>query len=184
MPADVRWCLRCHARAYELAPRAPLHDLGVVGTPKSDVAVSRTKASATTWGLTGRIVLTAIVAYMTLNNLAPILSGGIFWLPFFLMWCAFATVILRQVWKAVPVEDAFEPPRIRLGDIWRAGFEVAPEPPPRRTTAMKVWRVVTWVVGAAAAAAFTWGPPPVQAGVLFLATLWATYAFFRGYLRL
>lgn len=185
LPGAVRWCLRCYTPAHEYAPRAPLHEAGSIAeTPKHTEVTSRTKASATTWGLAGRVAITVVIGLMTLNTLQPMLQGGFFWLPFFTIWCGLAASILRQTWKAVPVNDAFQAPKVRLGDIWRAAREEPGEPPPRRTTTMKVWRVVIWVAGAAAALVFSFGPVPARAAVLFGATLvgvvWFLYGFFSA----
>jgi hypothetical protein len=182
MPADVRWCSQCYAPAWEFTPRAPIHHPGTIaGPPRHVVPMSRTKASATTYGVAGRVALTVIIVAITLNLLSEILGGGLPLLPVLLCWGGLAVVMLRQIWKPVPVEDADEPGRIRLGDIWRAGLEEDGDPRPPRTTTMRVWRAVTWGLAGAGILGFAYGSVPVRASVLAVSVVWALVAFLRGF---
>jgi hypothetical protein len=183
MPADVRWCLRCYAPAYELAPRAPLHARGqLVDTPRHVVPTSRTKASATTFGLGGRVAWTVVVGALTLGAFGQLLGGNVAMLPVLLFWAGVAVTVLRQVWTPVPVDDAAPPSAVRLRDVWRAGLEEdAPSGPPR-TRAMWAWRGAVWTLAALAILAFAYGPVTLRAIALAATTIALLVAFLRGFL--
>lgn len=187
LPADVRWCLRCYAPATELTPRAPLHTGGVANTPRPTEVTSRTKASATTFGLAGRIAVTAVLGLVTLQNLGMMATNGIgfalIWgLTVFLGWCAFLVIALRHVWRAVPVDDAFAAPKVRAMDIWRAGTAPAEKGAPRLTNAMIVWRIVVGLTLLTSFVAFRTGSNEVKAAAMATASIVGLYAFFRGFL--
>jgi hypothetical protein len=186
LPADVRWCLRCYAPATEFAPRARLHPDGVAGTPRPTELTSRTKASATTWGPAGRIAVTVVLGLVTLQNVVMMTTNGlgfalIWGLTVFLGWTVFVVIALRQVWKAVPVDDAFVPPKFRVKDVWRAGVAPAEGDAPRLTNAMIVWRIVVGIALLAAFVAFRTGPNAVKAAVMATAAVVGLYAFIRGF---
>jgi hypothetical protein len=113
LPPDVRWCNQCSEAVREFSARAPLHDGDYVGIPRHDVHTSRWAASPTTFGPTGRLIVTA--------GVVGLLVVGLFWTgatPFglwFLAWSIVAGFVLRQTWQAVRVDVDPDGLRMRFG---------------------------------------------------------------------
>lgn len=153
-----------------------------MGLPRPTEVTSRTKASATTFGLWGRVAITVAVGLVSLYNVSMLLGGALVLLPIVVCWIGFAVVVLRQVWKAVPVDDAFAAPKVRAVDIWRAGTAPSEKDAPRLTNAMIAWRIVVGLTLLTAFVAFRTGPNEVKAAVMATASIVGLYAFFRGFL--
>lgn len=85
-----------------------------MGIPRHDVQTSRWRASPTTFGPIGRLVVTA--------GVFGLLIVGLFWtgaspfgLWFFLAWSIVAGFVLRQTWQAVRVDVDPHSLRMRFG---------------------------------------------------------------------
>lgn len=113
---DIRWCTRCYTPVTELAPRerqlpppAGLQPIDPATVRKDRVWIrvqkgtyTRTRAGATSFGLAGRITLTALV-------LSAVVSG--FFSMFVVYWIVLVTAgayVIKDVWKReyVPAEPA------------------------------------------------------------------------------
>jgi hypothetical protein len=112
LPPDLRWCTRCYAPTTEFAARARLHD-GFVGTPSHEIRTSRWRRTATTFGPSGRLAITGLVALFV-----PIgfwTMGSAFWplgLWFLLGYALFASLVLRSVWRPVRITEDDEAARV------------------------------------------------------------------------
>jgi hypothetical protein len=115
LPTDVRWCLRCYAPIQELTPRdrqLPALAETEILDPRSvrpDYAplrttrkrLSRTVAGPMSFGLVGRLALTALIVVLLpwsgwIGPLGIVYSIG--FLPI-------AVAVLRATWAPTPVDD-------------------------------------------------------------------------------
>lgn len=110
LPTSVRWCGQCFAPVVDFAPREPLHRGDYAGALSPDVRTSRWRASPTTFGPFGRVVITA--------GLVLILAAGLFMagptpfgLWFLFGWTMLAALVLRSTWAPVRVEGEVRGPR-------------------------------------------------------------------------
>ncbi len=95
---DVRWCTFCFTPITEYAPREPLHD-GFAGTPQPEVRSSRwRKAGPLTFGPVGRVLITVFVLLMGPSTVS---FFSLIYLP---VWLGISIVVLRQVWRRVPLD--------------------------------------------------------------------------------
>ena len=171
---DLRWCGLCYAPAYELTPRAPMHDGDFVGAPIGEGGHrphwSRWEKSTTTFGPTGRIVATALVV-LTLP-----LSIGFGMFMYALSFPVTAGLLLSAIWAkgwVVPEEPDLPPLPLTEG------------PPPEEepvTGAMIAVRIAYWVVGLSAVVAFVYGPVQAKAVVLGLTSIIGPFWLFDRYL--
>lgn len=107
---DVRWCGQCAEPVRYLTPRPPLHNGDFVGPLlPARGRTSRWRESPTTFGPAGRLTITCLLALGV--PFAFVTMGSAFWptgLWFLLAYALFSAVVLRDVWKSVPVEDDIE----------------------------------------------------------------------------
>jgi hypothetical protein len=129
LPADADWCGLCLARVAR-APDIPAHPLAVGLPPPVARAPSRTREGALTFGIKGRLVITAVVAlvgvagalfflipYFSTHSKLSLAYTAIFFGPY----GTAAFFILRDVWKRawepleVLQEHPWKPPAARQG---------------------------------------------------------------------
>jgi hypothetical protein len=96
---DVRWCTFCFEPVTQFAARERLHD-GFVGGLSPDVRSSRwAKAGPLTFGPIGRVLMTVLVLLM-----GPWGSITFFTLMYVPIWLGLSTVVLKHVWRRVPLD--------------------------------------------------------------------------------
>jgi hypothetical protein len=122
LPADAEWCGLCLARVPR-APDAPAHPLAVGTPPPVARAPSRRREGALTFGITGRIVITVIVALVGVGGLLLFLIPyfathshlSLAYAAIFLGPYAFgAFLVLRDVWK-----PSWEPLEVLQEHEWK-----------------------------------------------------------------
>jgi hypothetical protein len=126
LSADVRWCGQCSERVTEFAAR-PSTNEGFVGVPSHRVRTSRWRASATTFGPTGRLTVTALMLVMLATGLSATGVISPFGLWFFMGWMILAGFVLRQTWAPVKVDGPETGFRARVARRFpRAGARIDP----------------------------------------------------------
>lgn len=117
----------CGAEATEFAARPRLHPDGFVGSPRHDVRTSRWRASPTTFGPIGRLLVTTLMIGMLVGALAMLGWFTPFALWYVLGWSIMAGHVLRQVWAPVPIGGRPSGPRAALARRFpRAGRALDP----------------------------------------------------------
>ena len=106
LPPDLGWCSRCLAPVTGFASRPPLHEPGgFVGTPIETPRVSRWRSASTSFGPVGRIVWTLVVGlffpWWGLGQWGTPIGALFLWA--LMGWLIAAGLILRSIWKPVPV---------------------------------------------------------------------------------
>jgi hypothetical protein len=111
---DVRWCGLCKEPVREFATRPTTRE-GFVADIAPRVRTSRWRASPLTFGPVGRLVVSAIVMLVLLMGTSQTGWWTPFGLWFFMGWFILASLVLRQTWQPVPIEDAerWLPARLR-----------------------------------------------------------------------
>jgi hypothetical protein len=160
---DLRRCFACGAAVTEFAVRPPLHDDGFVGAPMHDIHTSRWRASDTTFGPAGRLVITAATVAFLLTGLW-MMGLTPFGLWFFLGWSILAGHIFKQIWAPVRIDGTPSGARASLERRFpRTGRAVQPG---------VLLTLIVVAVGAAGIYAWIDGDTVVRFGiVLGLATL-------------
>jgi hypothetical protein len=118
----VRWCGRCYQPVREFTARAPLHQGDFVGDPRPVTRMTRRGGDETSFGLIGRVVVTAVVASGFLALVAfTVAAQMIFLVPTAVIpggvLCAW---ILKETWRAVPADGTVYRAPVKLADIAEA----------------------------------------------------------------
>lgn len=105
LPGDVRWCGRCYEPVREFTPRAPLHG-EIVGELHHDVVTSRWRKGPATFGPLGRLGITALLVLPPSVIVPAAMDIWLLALWFLLGYSIFAAMVLRDVWRAAPVDGS------------------------------------------------------------------------------
>lgn len=146
LPGSVRWCGRCYEPVREFTPRAPLHRGDFVDVLRPEPVTTRRGGTETSFGLPGRIVITVAVASVMLGVIAFTVAADLLFLyPTAVIPGALVSAwILRETWRAVPVNEPRYHPPVRTGDIGRA---LRPTLPTSSAGRIAVMAVAVAVVG-------------------------------------
>lgn len=175
LPAQVRWCGQCYEPVRELTPRAPLHDGDFADhlIPQGPNAPhwSRTRRSATTFGLRGRIVLTML---FVIGVLVAASTG-------YFIYVIVAPVVGIAFLGAVWGKGWVIPDERRLPALPDAGWpEQAPAQP--LTAAMWIWRVLWMALALAGVVVVAYGSQEARLAAFSVVALLGMWWFIRGFL--
>jgi hypothetical protein len=143
---DVRWCTFCFAPIAEFQQR-PSTPEGFVDFPRHDVRYTRWRGGPLTFGPIGRLGITVTLALGFAVAFWPM--GTAFWglgLWFLLGYSMFSAIVLRAVWRRMPV-DADEQRGARRLDGFRRIH-------PRLGQEIHVSRLAGGIIGLALLAGF------------------------------
>ena len=118
----VRWCGQCYGPVREFTARAPLHQGDFTGELRPVTPTTRRGGDETSFGLIGRIALTASLATAFLALVGfTVATQMLFLVPTAVIpgagLCAW---ILKEAWRAVPVAGTGYRAPVKLADVVEA----------------------------------------------------------------